>query len=112
MQERVGELCGKRDLAFKLVSEIPHVACPKPDGAFYILPDVSAYFNTVTPGGNAVRDSHELCLELLRTEQVALVSGDAFGAPLCIRLSYAASTELIEESIKRLRRFLLSLKKA
>jgi len=112
MQERVGELCGKRDLAFRLVSEIPHVVCPKPDGAFYILPDVSAYFNTVTPGGNAVRDSHELCLELLRTEQVALVSGDAFGAPLCIRLSYAASTDLIEESIKRLRRFLLSLKKA
>ena len=111
MAERVGELREKRDLAFRLIQAIPGVKVGLPSGAFYILPDVSSYYGTVTPDGRSVKNSHELCLELLRCEQVALVSGDAFGADDCIRLSYAASTELITESITRLARFLQSLKR-
>lgn len=111
MDDRVRELRDKRNLAFALIKEIPNANVAMPNGAFYIMPDVSAYYGTVTPDGHEVTNSHELCLELLRCEQVALVSGDAFGAPDCIRLSYAASTELITESILRLKRFLLSLKK-
>ena len=60
--------------------------------------------------GTLIKDSHTLCLELLRNEQVALVSGDAFGAEECLRISYAASEELITTSIRRLKSFLLSLK--
>ena len=94
---------------------------------------LKAYYGKKTPRGNEVRDSHEMCLELLRDEQVftylilfngnkvwytwclntlkvALVSGDAFGAPNCVRLSYAASKELITESITRFKKFLLSLR--
>ena len=111
MDARVGELREKRNLAHSLLQEIPHTKVGMPNGAFYIMPDVSYYYNTQTKDGRRVNDSHELCLELLRCEQVALVSGDAFGAPDCIRLSYAASTELITQSIVRLKRFLLSLER-
>lgn len=127
MSERVHELQKKRDLAYNLLKEIPHVTCPKPNGAFYLLPDISHYYNKKTASGmyyvcisllthsftlvgTLVKDSHTLCLELLRNEQVALVSGDAFGADECLRISYAASEELITTSIRRLKSFLLSLK--
>lgn len=56
-----------------------------------------------------ISSSHELCLEFLRLEQVAVVSGDAFGDDRCLRISYATSEEVITESIVRLKRFLLSL---
>ena len=126
MNERVRELQMKRDLAYRLLNDIPHVTCPKPNGAFYLLPDISYYYNKKTNDGTnyslpyllthsllpgtLVKDSHTLCLELLRNEQVALVSGDAFGAEECLRISYAASEELITTSIQRLKAFLLSLK--
>ena len=75
MRDRVGELQDKRDLAYSLLLQIPNVSCPLPSGAFYLLPKVSHYYNTKTPSGRAVTNSHELCLELLRDEKVALVSG-------------------------------------
>ena len=109
MEERVKELKEKRDLAFSLVSKIPHLSCPLPVGAFYLLPNVSHYFHKKTLAGRTVSNSHEMCLELLREEKVALVSGDAFGAPDTLRVSYAASKELITESVTRLEKFLLSL---
>ena len=108
--DRVKELKAKRDLAYQLLLSIPHLTCPKPDGAFYLLPDVSHYYGRKTTTGTVVNDSHTLCLELLRFQQVALVSGDAFGDDRCIRLSYAASEELITNSINRLGDFLNSLK--
>lgn len=108
--DRLKELEAKRDFAYKMLLDIPHVTCPKPIGAFYLLPDISYYFNKKTAKNqNKVTNSHELCLEFLRDEKVAVVSGDAFGAPNCLRLSYATSLEVIEESLKRLKSFLLSL---
>ena len=109
MAEKVVELKKKRDFAYAILNKIPNITCPKPDGAFYLLPDISRYFGRVTKGGREVKNSHELCLELLREEGVALVSGDAFGAPPCLRISYAASFEMIEGSLSRLASFLASL---
>jgi aspartate/methionine/tyrosine aminotransferase len=109
MEERRKELLGKRDLAYNMIMSIPGVTCPKPTGAFYLLPDVSFYYGKSTTSGKKINNPDDLCLELLREHQVALVSGDAFGAPKCIRLSYAASREMIDESISRLKMFLLSL---
>lgn len=79
-------------------------------GAFYLLPKVEAYFGKKTASGIAIKDADDLCLELLKEEKVAMVSGDAFGAPKCIRLSYATSTDVIEQSLNRLKKFLLGLK--
>jgi aspartate/methionine/tyrosine aminotransferase len=108
MTERVLELKDKRDLAYGILSSIPNVSCPMPTGAFYLLPDVSYYFGKMA-GDVAIKDSSDLCLELLRSKQVALVSGDAFGVDECVRLSYATSKDVISESLTRLKDFLLSL---
>jgi len=57
-------------LALRLVGTIPDVTCPVPNGAFYIMPDVHTYYGKKTAAGRPVGNSHELCLELLREEQV------------------------------------------
>lgn len=72
MRDRVQELRQKRDFAYDLLMKIPHLSCPKPDGAFYLLPDISHYYNRHTKRGNKVTNSHELCLELLRDEGVSV----------------------------------------
>jgi aspartate/methionine/tyrosine aminotransferase len=110
---RVRELQGKRDLMYSLLSEIPGglLSCPKPRGAFYMLPDVSGYYGCTTATGRRVDNATDFCLELLREHGVALVPGEAFGAERCVRLSYAASEELIRESIGRLSQFVTSLQR-
>lgn len=117
MADRVAELQRKRDLAYELLLDIPGVICPKPSGAFYLLPDVSSFYGKrsgSTSGAAeaeavAIGDSLTLCKELLRKTGVALVPGSAFGAENCIRISYAAEESLIRESISRLKSFLTSL---
>ena len=111
MSDRVKELKDKRDYAYDLLMKIPHISCPKPDGAFYLLPDVSYYYNTNTKNGKFIANSNDMCLELLRDEQVAFVGGEAFGADDCVRLSYATSKEIIETAITRFAKFLASLSK-
>jgi aspartate/methionine/tyrosine aminotransferase len=106
---RVAELKEKRDLAHEIICRIPDVTCKKGDGAFYLLPNVSAFYGKKTQNGDPIEDAHALCLNLLKAHGVALVSGDAFGAPDCIRVSYAASEQLIRASLGRLSSFLLSL---
>jgi aspartate/methionine/tyrosine aminotransferase len=110
MSDRVAELDEKRQLAYNMMTEIPQVTCPLPVGAFYLLPDVSAYYNTVTLEGVPIDNAKDICMQLLSTKAVAVVPGEAFGASNCIRLSYATSQEVIRESITRMKEFLLSLK--
>ena len=74
---------------------IPGVTCPEPSGAFYAFPNVSA----------RAKDSTALAKQLLEREHVAVVPGDAFGAPGFLRFSYATSIERIEEGLRRLERF-------
>jgi aspartate aminotransferase len=111
MADRVQELKEKRDLTVSLLKGIPNVSTPPADGAFYLLPDVSAYFGKKTPdaSGTIIGNSHDLCLQLLEKYQVALVPGDAFGADDCIRISYAASEDTIRVSMQKLKDFLISL---
>ena len=116
MTARIGELQAKRDLAHNLLLKIPHVTCDKPSGAFYLFPNIKHYIGksyTDAAGKKIViTGSHRLCVELLRQQQTALVAGEAFGTDFDhhIRLSYAASTEVITESITRLGKFLATLK--
>lgn len=112
MKDRLVELQDKRDFAYELLTKIPNISCPKPDGAFYLLPDVSYYYNSRTSNGKLITNSDEMCTELLRDEQVAFVGGDAFGAEECVRLSYATSKVTIETAITRFAKFLASLTKA
>ncbi len=73
----------------------------EPKGAFYFFPDVSDLFGAKN-GSETIKDSNELCLYLLSEAQVALVPGEAFGSPNCIRLSYASSMEDLKKAISRI----------
>ena len=81
------------------LTAIPGVTCPEPSGAFYAFPDISARL------GNGASDSTALARQLLEREHVAVVPGDAFGAPGFLRFSYATSVERIEEGLRRLENF-------
>ena len=99
----------RRDLICRLCREIPDVRLAVPEGAFYIFPDVSRYFGR-SAGDHKVCDSADLAMYLLETAHVATVGGHAFGAPDCLRLSYAASDEAITEAMHRIAKALSELK--
>jgi len=99
----------RRDLVLELLKEIPGVICNVPDGAFYVFPDISAYFGKKHEKGS-IENSNDLCLYILNTCFVSLVPGEAFGAPNCLRLSYAASDETLKDALKRISEALKALK--
>jgi aspartate aminotransferase len=99
----------RRDLVLGLMKDIPGVITNKPEGAFYVFPNVKDYFGK-TDGETRVENAPDLCMYLLNKAQVALVPGDAFGDPDCIRFSYATSNELLIEAVKRMKKALAELK--
>ena len=101
VQYMVDEFKSRRTLILNLLSEIPGLKLNEPDGAFYVFPDVSAYFGK-TMKGKTINDANDFALFLLEEANVATVTGDAFGNPDCIRISYAASVENIKEAVKRI----------
>jgi aspartate aminotransferase len=80
-----------------------------PKGAFYMFPDVSYYFGK-SDGNKVIKDADDLAMYLLNNYYIAVVSGNAFGNPNCIRLSYATSEDLLIEACKRLKEGLINLK--
>jgi aspartate aminotransferase len=92
----------RRDLVLKLMKEIPGFKVNVPEGAFYVFPDVSAYYGK-TNGSIAINNCEDLCMYLLHTANVALVGGDSFGAPECIRFSYATSDDKLVEALRRIK---------
>ncbi len=99
----------RRDLVLSLMKTIPHLKVNKPEGAFYVFPDVSAYYSKSFEG-KKINNSTDLCMYLLHHGNVSLVPGDAFGDKNCLRFSYAASDEKLIEAIKRIKSSLLLLK--
>ncbi len=99
----------RRDLMLRLLADIPGLKLNHPDGAFYIFPDISWYFGR-TDGTTTINNSNDLCMYLLNKVFVALVPGDAFGDPNCIRFSYATSTDKLTEAVKRIKSALGELK--
>ena len=92
----------RRNLVLDLMTDIPGFKTYVPAGAFYIFPDVSYYFGKSHEGGT-IHNSLDLSMYLLTDANVALVSGDAFGAPQCIRFSYATSDEKLVEALRRIK---------
>ena len=99
----------RRDLVVRLASEIPGLKVNKPEGAFYLFPEVSHYFGK-SDGGRTIADASDLAMYLLDEGHVATVAGDAFCAPGYIRLSYATSDANIVEAMKRIAAALARLK--
>ncbi|MBC8320153.1 MAG: pyridoxal phosphate-dependent aminotransferase [Bacteroidetes bacterium] len=92
----------RRDLLIDLVNDIPGMKTNVPVGAFYLFPDVSYYYGK-SDGNTIINNSNDLSMYLLNYAHVAVVPGEAFGSPECIRISYATSKELITEAVKRIK---------
>ncbi len=97
----VKDFAKRRELIINLLSKIKGFKLNKPSGAFYVFPDISYYFGR-TIAGVKVANASDFAMLLLEKALVATVTGDAFGAPECIRFSYAASSAAIEEAVKRI----------
>ena len=91
----------RRDLVTSLLGQIPGCKVNTPSGAFYSFPDISSFFGK-TDGHTVIRNADDFCEYLLHTAYVATVSGSAFGADECFRISYATSETLLTEAIRRI----------
>jgi aspartate aminotransferase len=85
-----------------LLAELKGIKVSVPQGAFYVMPDISYYLGK-SDGTTRIMNSDALALFLLDKAQVATVGGDAFGAPCCLRISYATSDELLVEAVRRIK---------
>jgi aspartate aminotransferase len=104
----VDEYKKRRDIVFHLLKEIPGIKANYPTGAFYFFPDVSYYYGK-SYDGKVIANGEDFCMFLLEKAHVSLVTGDAFGEPNCIRLSYAASEKDLRQAMERIKTTLLTL---
>ena len=102
VQYMVDEFKNRRALILELLNDIPGFECNEPEGAFYVFPDVSAFFGKEL-NGTTITNASEFAMYLLQHANVATVTGDAFGNKNGIRISYAASEEQIREAISRIK---------
>jgi len=106
--DMVQEFTNRRTRVLQLVNEIPGLICPEPEGAFYVFPDVRAYFGK-TDGTTVISNAADLSMYLLNNAHVSSVMGDAFGEPTCVRFSFANSMTKIEEGWARIKKALSAL---
>ena len=105
VQYMVDEFKTRRDMVLDLLGKIDGFKLNVPEGAFYVFPDISDFFGK-TIKGKTINNANDFSMLLLEEANVATVTGEAFGAPNCIRLSYAASKEQLLEAIKRIQEVL------
>ncbi|RNI32027.1 pyridoxal phosphate-dependent aminotransferase [Rufibacter immobilis] len=98
----------RRDLVLGLMNQIPGIKTYVPQGAFYIFPDISDYFGKST-GEVEINNANDLAMYLLNDAHVSLVEGGAFGAPECLRFSFAASDAKLIEALERIKNSLAKL---
>jgi len=106
VREQLEQFTKRREYVVRRFREIPDVSFLEPTGAFYMFFNVSKYFGRKLSGGKVVSSASDFCTALLEVAHVALVTGDAFGAPGYARLSFASSLPLLEAGIDRLAKFL------
>ena len=102
VQYMVDEFQTRRDMVLELLGQIEGFKLNVPDGAFYVFPDISAFFGK-TIKGKKIETAGDFSMLLLEESNVATVTGEAFGDPNCIRLSYAASVTQLQEAVKRIK---------
>jgi aspartate aminotransferase len=100
----------RRDLVVSMLNQAKGIACPKPEGAFYVYPSCAETIGRTAPSGRVIATDEDFVSELLEAEGVAVVHGSAFGLGPNFRISYAAADEKLEEACNRIQRFCGSLR--
>lgn len=108
VEEMRKHFAARREMMFEKLNRIPGVYCANAEGAFYLLPDISSYFGCKWAGGT-IKDSHDMAAYLLDAAKIAVVPGDSFRAPGCVRLSYSNSMERLQEGMARMEKALGAL---
>ena len=106
--QKCAEFQAKRDQVLAAMAAIPGVVCPRPQGAFYVFPDVSAYFGK-SHNGTVLKDDVDVCNALLDAKGVACVPGSAFGEPNALRISYTCPTPQLAPGLQRIQEFFAEL---
>jgi aspartate aminotransferase len=99
----------RRDLVVSMLNAAPGITCPKPEGAFYVYPDISGCIGKATPGGTVITNDEVFATALLEETGVAVVFGAAFGVSPNFRVSYATSDDTLREACSRIQRFCAAL---
>jgi aspartate aminotransferase len=107
--ERANAFQARRDLVVSMLNQATGIDCPKPEGAFYVYPSCAGTIGKATPEGTSIGSDRDFVTALLEAEGVAVVHGEAFGLSPHFRISYATSTEALEEACRRIQRFCASL---
>lgn len=104
LQSQLATFKQRRDLVVEMLNKIPGLSCLKPEGAFYVYPSCAGLIGKKTPEGKVLSTDDEIVTYLLEAEKVAAVQGSAFGLSPYFRISYATSTELLQEACTRIGR--------
>jgi len=107
--ERAAVFKDRRDLVVSMLNQASGIDCPTPEGAFYVYPSCAGCIDKTTPKGKTLTTDEDFVTALLEEEGVAVVHGEAFGLSPFFRISYATSTEALEEACRRIQRFCTSL---
>jgi aspartate aminotransferase len=100
----------RRDLVVSMLNQASGLVCPTPEGAFYVYPSCEALIGRTAPSGRVIGSDKDFANELLETEGVAVVFGEAFGLSPFFRISYATSEKVLEDACGRIQRFCASVK--
>jgi aspartate aminotransferase len=108
--QKNAEFQAKRDQVMAVMDSIPGVVCPRPEGAFYVFPDISCAFGKAhAPSGMSIGNDVDFCNALLEAKGVACVPGSAFGEPRALRISYTCPTPQLQPGLERFREFFAEL---
>ncbi|MEM5515978.1 pyridoxal phosphate-dependent aminotransferase [Henriciella sp. AS95] len=110
LAERNEVFKSRRDMVVKALNECEGLSCATPEGAFYVYPSCAGVIGKTSPAGSKITSDKDFAAALLEEEKVAVVFGEAFGLSPAFRISYATSTEALEDAMTRIKRFCAALK--
>ncbi|MGG5821522.1 pyridoxal phosphate-dependent aminotransferase [Falsiroseomonas sp. HW251] len=105
VKERAAIYKARRDLVVEMLNQAPGITCHKPEGAFYVFPNIAGCLGRTTQGGRRIETDKDFALALLEEKQVATVHGAAYGMSPYLRISYATGTEALREACTRIQDF-------
>lgn len=105
VRERAEEYCQRRDLVVEMLNAAPGISCHKPEGAFYVFPNIAGCIGKTSKGGRKIETDTDFAMALLEEKYVATVQGTAYGMSPYLRISYATNTENLREACGRIQEF-------